>query len=639
MNRFHANIDQGIIVTFLTPLVILCFQVLCFSQLKVDVKLEVDPLIEKGDIYIATDFNEWNAGDPDFRMTKVGLSHYSIVLENVPERFEYKFTQGTWATAEGTPAGLALPNRVYTQNESNKTSINNTILGWEEQIVYSFIVNAIPENTPKDASIYVAGNFNNWDPEDENYRLKKSIDGSYRCKVYSDSEEIEFKFTRGSWDSVEGRESGKARPNRTLKREFTNDVDNLTFRIVGWEDLQGAFSFYSIYDLLLLFSIFQGVLLLIAIPNLQSSNTGNNKWLLCTIGLSTFSIFFYLLSNYQNSVQYFSQVLFFSDFVIFLYGPIFYFYLRKLLFNIESLPSKWYLHFIPFLIQLIIYLPFLLQPDKTLLDRIMNQESSLVILFLAIGFAGFLWNTYYWNLFRKTIKNYQEQFQSNFSYDQNLNYLTTILIIQFVCLTIWFAFFVVFGLSRFFNYETVDLQENFIDLIWLSFSMITYILGYFAIHQPETFKATPENISIFDDILESTPHKKTVNKLPKKDQTQTEAILPVIEAFEKNIEENKPFLNPKLTLSELAAQINIQPHVLSKTINEHYGKNFFELINGYRINEFKNLVKQEKFSHYTLLALAYEVGFNSKTAFNRSFKKITKQTPKEYFEEVKESSN
>lgn len=636
MSKFHSNIDQGLLRALLIPLVILCFSVLGFSQLKVNVKLEVDPLIEKGDIYIATDFNEWNAGDPDFRMTKVGISQYSIILENVPERFEYKFTQGTWSTSEGTPAGSALPNRVYSQKE---TEINNTILGWEETIVYSFTVNSIPENTPKDASIYVAGNFNNWDPADENYRLKKSIDGSYKCKIYSDSEEIEFKFTRGSWDSVEGRESGKARPNRTLKREFTEDLDNLTFTVVGWEDLQGAFSFYSIYDILLLFSIFQGVLLLIAIPNLQSNNTGTNKWLLCTIGLSTFSIFFYLLSNYQNSVQYFSQVLFFSDFVIFLYGPIFYFYLRKLLFNIENLPSKWYLHFIPFLIQLLIYLPFLLQPDKTLLDRIMNQESSLVILFLAIGFTGFLWNAYYWNLFRKTIKNYQEQFQSNFSYDQNLNYLTTILIIQFVCLTIWFAFFVVFGLSRFFNYETVDLQENFIDLIWLSFSMITYILGYFAIHQPETFKATPQNISIFDDILESTPQKKTITELPKKGQSQAEAILPVIEALEKNIEENKPFLNPKLTLSELAAQINTQPHVLSKTINEHYGKNFFELINGYRIDEFKKLVEQEKFSHYTLLALAYEVGFNSKTAFNRSFKKITKQTPKEYFEEVKGASN
>lgn len=600
-------------------------------------ELQVPPLIEKGDIYISTDFNEWNAGDPDFRLTKVGPSSFSVVLENVPETFEYKFTQGTWATAEGTPAGLALPNRVYKRHEQNEREINNNILGWEEQIVYSFIVNAIPENTPEDASIYVAGNFNNWDPADENYKLKKAIDGSYRCKVYSDSEEIEFKFTRGSWDSVEGRESGKARPNRTLKREFTENIDNLPFRIVGWEDLHGAFSFYSLYDLLLLFSVFQGILLLIAIPNLHSNNNGTNKWLLCAIGLSSFSILFYLLSNYQNSVQSFSQVLFFSDFVIFLYAPIFYFYLRKLLFNIETLPSKWYLHFIPFLIQLIVYLPFLLQPDKSLLDHIMNQEYSLVILFLGTGLAGFFWNAYYWNLFRKTIKNYQEQFQSNFSYDQNLNYLNTILVIQFICLVIWFAFFVVFGLSRLFNYETIDLQENFIDLIWLAFSMITYILGYFAIHQPETFKATPENISIFDDILESTAPKKVVDSLPKKDPNQAEVILPVIEDLEKNIAANKPYLNPKLTLSELATQIKTQPHILSKAINEHYGKNFFELINGYRIDEFKHLVEQEKFSNYTLLALAYEVGFNSKTAFNRSFKKITGQTPKEYFTAAKES--
>lgn len=566
---------------------------------------------------------------------KVGPTSYSIVLENVPTSFEYKFTQGTWATAEGTPAGQALPNRVYVRNEVNEHSVESSILGWEQQIVYTIIVNSIPENTPKDARIYIAGNFNNWDTGDEVYRLRKTIDGSYRTKVYSDFEELEFKFTRGDWESVEARSSGKARPNRKLNRQTTKEINNLEFRIQGWEDLHGVFSFYSLYDLLLLFSVFQGILLMIAIPSLQSNNAAANKWLLLTIGLSSISILFYLLSNYQNAVQGFPRVLFLADFVIFLYGPIYYFYLRKLLFQSKNLPSRWYLHFIPFLIQLVIYLPFLIQSDKGMLDSIMNQESVLVVLFLTSGFIGLLWNSYYWNLFRKSIRNYREQFQTNFSYDQNLNYLSTVLIIQFICLVIWLAFFVVFGFSRVFGFETVDLQENFIDLIWLSFSLLSYILGYFAIHQPETFKAIPQPISIFDDILESTVAQK-IKMDEKNDEHQTsENLMLVIDALEKNIKQNKSFHNSKLTLSELATQINTQPHILSKAINEHYGKNFFELINGYRIEEFKTLVKEEKFQNYTLLALAYEVGFNSKTAFNRSFKKSTNQTPKEFFDSIK----
>jgi AraC-like DNA-binding protein len=606
-----------------------------WSQLTIKVELKVAPLIEKGDIYLSTNFNDWNAGEPEFEMAKIGPTSYSITLENSPQSFEYKFTQGTWATAEGTPAGLALPNRKYTKTGEIDTVIINNIIGWEKQIVYTIIVKSIPENTPKDARIYIAGNFNNWDSGEETYRLKKSIDGSYGTKVYSDLENLEFKFTRGNWESVEARNSGKARPNRKLSRARVNDLDNLEFSVSGWEDLHGVFSFYSIFDLLLLFSVFQGILLLIAIPNLKSHNAEANKWLLLNIAISSFGIFFYLLSNFQDAVQGFPKILFFADFVIFLYSPIYYFYLRRLLFNARSLPSRWFLHFIPFLLQLVAYLPFLLQSDKGMLDRIMAQESILVIIFLFIGFLGLIWNAYYWNLFRKTIRNYSEQFQTNFSYDQNLNYLNTVHILQFICLVIWLAFFLVFSISRAMGFESVDLQENFIDLIWISFSVITYILGYFAIHQPETFKATPQNISIFDDILESTVSQKIATLPVKTDAVFSENLKPIIEDLEKNIIENQPFLNPKLTLSELAMQIKTQPHILSKAINEHYGKNFFELINGYRIDEFKMLVEQEKFQNYTLLALAYEVGFNSKTAFNRSFKKSTNQTPKEYFESTK----
>ncbi len=635
MIKSWKNTAQKQISIFLGSFIFLFFPSIVWSQLTIKVDLKVDPLIEKGDIYLATDFNEWNAGDPDFEMSKTGPNSYSITLENNPPSFEYKFTQGTWATAEGTPAGVALPNRQYIKTDETEKVINNSILGWEEQIVYTVIIRSIPENTPKDARIYIAGNFNNWNPADEMYRLKKSMDGSYRCKVYTDLEFLEFKFSRGDWATVEARNSGKARPNRKFNRANVEDVDNLEFSIAGWEDLHGAFSFYSIFDLLLLFSVFQGILLLIAIPNLKSHNADANKWLLLSIAISSSGIFFYLLSNFQNTVQSFPKILFLADFVIFLYSPIYYFYLRRLLFNARSLPYRWYLHFIPFLLQLIAYLPFLLQTDKGTLDRIMAQESVLVLLFLITGFLGLIWNVYYWNLFRKTIRNYSEQFQTNFSYEQNLNYLNTVHILQFICLVIWLAFFIVFGVSRIRGFQTVDLQENFIDLIWLSFSVITYILGYFAIHQPEMFKATPQNISIFDDILESTVSQKIANSPVKPDSTFSETLLPIIEDLEKNILENKPFLNPKLTLSELAMQIKTQPHILSKAINEHYGKNFFELINGYRIDEFKILVEQEKFQNYTLLALAYEVGFNSKTAFNRSFKKSTNQTPKEYFESTK----
>ncbi|KPM47426.1 helix-turn-helix domain-containing protein [Jiulongibacter sediminis] len=618
-----------------TSILVLLFALLSFvglSQVTIEVQLEVPPQIENQGLFLASDFNDWNAGDPDYRLRKINDQKYSIYLEDAPQYFEYKFTQGSWTTAEGTPAGEPFPNRIYS---ADGPKIEASIVGWEQQIEYGINVTSLPENTPEDAKIYIAGNFNKWSPNNEAYLLRKNVDGSYHTRIFTDQEEIEFKFTRGSWDAVEARRSGKARPNRKIIRAAVEDADHLQFTIEGWEDLNGTFSIYSFYDLLLLFSVFQGILLLIAIPTLQSNNLDANRWLLLTIGLSSFSIFFYVLSNYNSAVQAFPKILFLSDFVLFLYGPIYYFYLRQLLFQAKSLPSRWYLHFIPFLIQLLIYLPFFLSSDKSMLDSIMNQEDTMVIIFLVTGFAGLLWNIYYWNLFRRSIQLYREEHQTNFSFEQNLNYLNTVLIIQFVCLFLWVVFFLVFGLSQLFDIETVTLQENSIDFIWLAFSVITYFLGYFAIRQPETFKAEPRNISIFDDILETPLSQKMVNTGNEKaEEEQKQNLLPTIEALEKNLEDNKPFHNPKLSLSELAQQINVPPHQLSKAINEHYGKNFFELINGYRIEEFKTLAGNPKYHHLTLLALAYEVGFNSKTAFNRSFKKTTGQTPKEYFDKA-----
>ena len=78
--------------------------------------------------------------------------------------------------------------------------------------------------------------------------------------------------------------------------------------------------------------------------------------------------------------------------------------------------------------------------------------------------------------------------------------------------------------------------------------------------------------------------------------------------------------------------MKLPPHVLSKVINEGYGRNFFDFINQLRIDELKVRLNDPRFRSYTLLSMAFEVGFNSKTAFNRSFKKLTNQTPSEYMQ-------
>ncbi|MFW5831323.1 MAG: tetratricopeptide repeat protein [Prolixibacteraceae bacterium] len=111
------------------------------------------------------------------------------------------------------------------------------------------------------------------------------------------------------------------------------------------------------------------------------------------------------------------------------------------------------------------------------------------------------------------------------------------------------------------------------------------------------------------------------------------------EKLTRFITEEEPFLIPNLSLRSLAEQLEIHPNKLSWLLNERMGKNFNEFINYYRIEYFKKLALDPANNHISLLGLAYESGFNSKTVFNTYFKKETGKTPKEFLKENDSSKN
>lgn len=105
-------------------------------------------------------------------------------------------------------------------------------------------------------------------------------------------------------------------------------------------------------------------------------------------------------------------------------------------------------------------------------------------------------------------------------------------------------------------------------------------------------------------------------------------------ALNAYIASEKPFLDPDLSLKKLAQQIDINPNQLSQVINTQTNKNFFDYINSHRIKELMQILKDQKSKKFTLLSLAYEAGFNSKSTFNSSFKKLTGLTPSEYMKSI-----
>jgi AraC-like DNA-binding protein len=94
--------------------------------------------------------------------------------------------------------------------------------------------------------------------------------------------------------------------------------------------------------------------------------------------------------------------------------------------------------------------------------------------------------------------------------------------------------------------------------------------------------------------------------------------------------EEKPFLNPSLTIQDISNELEIPVRELSVLINHQLGQHFYDFVNTYRIEHAMNILKDTTKSKVTILEILYEVGFNSKSSFNTAFKKHTGNTPTEY---------
>lgn len=115
------------------------------------------------------------------------------------------------------------------------------------------------------------------------------------------------------------------------------------------------------------------------------------------------------------------------------------------------------------------------------------------------------------------------------------------------------------------------------------------------------------------------------------DRTKAEGLAAVLCSY---METEKPYRRAGLKLADLAESLDMPGHVLSQVINEEIGMSFFDFINKFRVEEAKDLLQKPDSDHYTLVAIANEAGFSSKTAFNRAFKKHARMTPSSYREQI-----
>jgi TolB-like protein/AraC-like DNA-binding protein/Tfp pilus assembly protein PilF len=146
-------------------------------------------------------------------------------------------------------------------------------------------------------------------------------------------------------------------------------------------------------------------------------------------------------------------------------------------------------------------------------------------------------------------------------------------------------------------------------------------------------------LSVKDDprYIEAAKHIKLPSeqiesrKKYKRSGLTSEHSRDIVKKLDKAIRNQKLFLNPQLTLSDLAEAIDESTNTVSQALNENLGKNYYEYINSFRLDNFIEMYKDPRYNQFTMLAVAYESGFNSKSTFNAYFKKSMGKSPREYF--------
>lgn len=187
-------------------------------------------------IYLAGNFNNWNPGREKFRFqkNKDGLFELNIPREN--HSFEFKVTRGTRNTFEVDQFGSDIPNRSYLYKDFDTLFIE--VMNWKDRPLFkqdkvTIVLDKLPENTPSSSRLYITGTFNDWNPADKEMIFKKLSNGKPFISLPLNEKYIEYKITRGGWNTCEVDENGREISNRGLSLGF---ADTLHIRIERWRD-------------------------------------------------------------------------------------------------------------------------------------------------------------------------------------------------------------------------------------------------------------------------------------------------------------------------------------------------------------------------------------------------------------------
>jgi AraC-like DNA-binding protein len=395
------------------------------------------------------------------------------------------------------------------------------------------------------------------------------------------------------------------------------------------------------------FSLKSSILLIFFLHGIVFSTLLFIKWLQTenksSLWLSLFTVLcsFYIAPFMFGYAGWYSQqpyrnILFFTPFQqLFLLPPVLYFYFKTLLDKSFQFSKKDYIHFIPATIYLIYSIAIFLTDKVFLNEYYFYADGKDKDFSTWYQIAGLFSLIYYLTESLKTYYKYRKITYDVVSFADSVmfKWAKGFLVAFLLLIAIRMVFFIV-------NPEWDEFGKKF--WYYVCFSILFYyisISGYTnSILSVTSFKDSQKNSEAdlkFEENNAIEPELPQIS--PDNDKLEEERDeIPDLDTWKEKVEAlmvlDKMYENPELVISDISNKLGTHSKKISQVINQGFNMNFNDFVNHHRIKALLQKIEEGEHNIQTLLSLAFECGFNSKSTFNRAFKRATSLSPKEYIE-------
>lgn len=301
-------------------------------------------------------------------------------------------------------------------------------------------------------------------------------------------------------------------------------------------------------------------------------------------------------------------------------GPLLFFYTKSLSESDFRFGGKYVIHFVPVILEAVLQMIFI---GKGIRDNVVHYAVPGFLLFRIFEYTVTVISiVVYGKKSLVIIRRHEADMVQNFSNQKDVTLSWLYSLIRY--LRVLWIFWLVFELSFLIF---LRFQMHFIPvylLLYILLGIITYSnywIGMRAFQKSEALVEKPV-------VRVPVEYQSVYARLRETD------IKHCVERLNQLMQKEKLYLHETLTLRTLASRLEMDPNLVSYVLNNILHKSFYDYVNEFRIEAVKQKIADPAYNHLKIVEVAYDSGFNSKATFNRTFKKLTGQSPSDYRQSV-----